>query len=152
MFGPVSLTGAGYFFDRWWGCVMGEFSKIVGYITKNVMISSELEEHLNKPILQSLKLYKHTAKHVEDFKNVDSFNNTMANIKKVISNPYFVYYDKTKQSLRYYKYLDEFVCVIVKLTNKKHLYVFTVYPVNEPKIQKLEWEQNREKYEYVENK
>ena len=129
---------------------MGEFSKIVGHILKEAIISSELEEQLNKPILQSLKLYKHTAKHVEDFKSVDSFNKTMSNIKDVISNPYFIYYDKEKKSLRYYKYLDEFVCVIVKLTNKKHLYIFTVYPVSKDKIHKLEWEQNREKYEYKE--
>lgn len=129
---------------------MGEFSKLVGYISKEAIISYELKEQLNKPILQSLKLYKHTAKHVEDFKSVDSFNKTMSNINKIISDPYFIYYDKKKQSLRYYKCLDEFVCVIVKLTNKKHLYVFTVYPVSQDKIHKLEWEQNREKYEYIE--
>ena len=130
---------------------MGNVNKLVGYILEQAIISSELSVHLNKPILQALKLYKHTSKHVEDFKSVDSYNNTMSNIDKVISDPYFIFYDKEKQSLRYYKMLDEYVCVIVKLTNKRHLYVQTVYPVSIDKIQKLEWEQNREKYEYVES-
>lgn len=127
---------------------MGEFSKLIGHITKDAIISSELKLYLGRPILQSLKLYKHTVKHTEDFKSVDSFNRTMSSIGEVIKDPYFIYYDKEKQSLRYYKLLDEFVCVIVKLTNKKHLYVFTVYPVSKDKIQKLEWQQNREKYLY----
>ena len=74
----------------------------------------------------------------------------MSNIDKVISEPYFIFYDKEKQSLRYYKLLDEYVCVIVKLSNKRHLYVYTVYPVSKDKIQKLEWDQNRSKYEYIE--
>lgn len=129
---------------------MGEFSKLIGHVQEEAIIVSKLNEQLNKPILQSLKLYKHVAKHAEEFKNVDSYNKTMANIKEVISNPYFVYYDETKNSLRYYKCLDEYVCVIVKLTSKRHLYVFTVYPVSVDKIKKLEWEQNREKYEYKE--
>lgn len=133
------------------GCLMGNMCKLVGYILEQAIISSELSVHLGKPVLQSLKLYKHTLKHVEDFKNVDSYNNTMSNIDKVIADPYFIFYDKEKQSLRYYKRLDEYVCVSVKLTNKKHLYVFTVYPVSIDKIQKLEWEQNRYKYEYVGN-
>ena len=72
---------------------MGNVCKLVGYILEQAIISSELSEHLNKPILQSLKLYKHTVKHVEDFKNVDSYNNTMSNIDKIISDPYFIYYD-----------------------------------------------------------
>lgn len=130
---------------------MGNTSKLVGYILEQAIVLPELQEHLNKPIFQSLKLYKHTAKHTEEFKNVDSFNKTMANITKIISDPYFIYYDKEKQSLRYYKQLDEFVCVIVKLTPKRNLFVFTVYPVSESKIQKLEWEQSRGKYEYVGN-
>lgn len=127
---------------------MGEYAKLVGHVSKNAIIASELKEHLNKPIIQSLRLYKHTVKHVEDFQSVDSYNHTMDGIKKVISNPYFIYYDKEKRSLRYYKYIDEYVCVLVKLTNKRQLYVSTVYPVNEEKIQKLEWEQSRSKYEY----
>lgn len=121
---------------------MGNICKLVGYISKQAIISSELSEHLNKPILQSLKLYKHTAKHVEDFKNVNSYNKTMSHINKILSTPYFIYYDKEKQSLRYYKLLDEYVCVIVKLSKKRHLYIHTVYPVNKKKIHKLKQKQN----------
>ena len=39
----------------------------------------------------------------------------------------------------------------MKLSNKRHLYVYTVYPVSKDKIQRLKWEQNRDKYEYVGN-
>ena len=104
---------------------MGNICKLVGYISKQAIILPELSEHLNKPILQSLKLYKHTAKHVhvEDFKNVNSHNKTMSHIDKIISKPDFIYYDKEKQSLRYYKLLDEYVCVIVKLS-KKDNYIY----------------------------
>ena len=47
----------------------------------------------------------------------------ISKIDKILSKPYFIYYDKEKQSLRYYKLLDEYVCVIVKLS-KKDNYIY----------------------------
>ncbi len=68
----------------------------------------------------------------------------MNNIDKIISKPYFVYFDKSKNSLRYYKYIDGYVCAIVKLTKKRELYVATVYPINKNKIDRLK-QQDKEK-------
>lgn len=86
--------------------------------------------------MQSLKLIYHVNKHVNDFISVDSFNDTLANVDKVISSPYYVYYDPIKNSLRYYKKIDEYVCVVVNILND-YSFISTIYPVNKKMIDKL---------------
>ena len=58
---------------------------------------------------------------------------------KIIKKPNFVYYEKDRKSLLYFKKLQENVCVVVKLKlrNNKDSYVASMYPVSEYKIQKL---------------
>ena len=91
-----------------------------------------------KEIVQSLDLYIHIAKHAPEFDSVDSYNHTIFNIEKIISEPYFVNYDKEKNSLQYYKKLDENVCAVVKLNLRKNkdCYVATVYPISETNLQR----------------
>lgn len=117
----------------------GTINKKVGTISDEVVDRYKLYEYRNIEIIQSLTLYKHVAKHVEEFQNVDSYNHTMNNIPEIIKKPDFVYYNPNKSSLSYFKEIDEDVCVVVKLKLRKNKspYVSTVYPVNKRKIEKL---------------
>ena len=128
---------------------MGErFIKKLGKINEKYIEEFKLYKHKDKIITQSLDLYIHVQKHIKQFQSIDSYNNTIFNIEKIISNPDFVYFDKEKNSLRYFKYIDEYVCAIIKLTNKRELYIATIYPVNKKTIDKLEQKQLLEKYSY----
>ncbi len=113
--------------------------KVVGTISNEIINKYKLFEYKHLPIIQTLSLYIHVAKHVNEFLSIDSYNNTITNIPKIIDDPNFVYYDPHKLSLLYFKELKEDVCVVVKLNLRKNKnpYVATVYPVNKRKIEKL---------------
>ena len=116
-----------------------KITKIVGYINDDIIDKYNLYEYKNRPIVQSLDLYVHIEKHIKDFKSVDSFNYTISNINEIIREPMFVYYEKDRKSLLYYKKLLDNVCVVVKLKlrENKDSYIASVYPVSEYKIQKM---------------
>lgn len=112
--------------------------KIVGRISDEVIEKYKLYEYRNREIIQSLDLYTHVAKHAPEFESVDSYNHIMLNIPLIISEPLFVYYDPHRNSLLYFKEIDENVCAVVKLAlrNNKDTYVATVYPISRNKINK----------------
>lgn len=115
-----------------------KFNKIVGKIDLVIADQYNIQEYADKEIVQSLDLYAHVYKHVPEFESIDNYNNTMLNIEKIINEPIFVYYDKDRNSLLYFKKIDENVCAVVKLTLRKNkdIYVATVYPISEDKIVK----------------
>lgn len=116
-----------------------KINKIVGIISKEVADQYNLSEYEGQEIIQSLDLYVHTYKHLNEFNSVDSYNNTITNIDFIIRDPYFVYYEKDRNSLLYFKEIDEYVCAVVKLKlrkNKEH-YVATVYPLTKNKVEKF---------------
>lgn len=112
--------------------------KIVGRISDDVVNKYKLYEYRNAEIIQSLDLYAHVFKHINEFESIDSYNHAISNLKEIILNPLFVYYDCHKRSLLYFKKIDENVCVVVKLNlkKKKDTYVATMYPISENKIMK----------------
>ena len=120
------------------GTIKSRINKIVGKINDDIIDKYKLYDYKNKDIIQSLDLYVHVNKHVLEFFNVDSYNHTMSNIDLIIKEPLFVYYDKSRNSLLYFKEIDENVCVVVKLTLRKNkdCYVATVYPISKNKINK----------------
>ena len=111
-------------------------NKIVGRISDEVVERYELYDYRGQEIVQSLDLYLHIAKHIPEFESVDSYNNTISNISNIIANPYFVYYDPHRNSLMYFKEIDENVCVVVKLNLRKNkdTYISTIYPISKNKI------------------
>lgn len=126
--------------------------KIVGYISHEVAEQYNLYEYENKEIVQALDFYKHSHKHIDEFESIDNYNNSVLNIEKILSEPSFVYYDNDKNSLRYFKEIDENVCAIVKLNLRKNkdTYVATIYPVSKYKMQKFKDKALLEKYRYKE--
>lgn len=116
-----------------------KITKIVGKINDNIIERYKLYDYREKDIIQSMDFYLHVAKHREQFKSIDSYNNTLINIDKIIGNPNFVYYEKNKNALLYFKKIDEDVCVVVRLQlrHNKDCYVATVYPISENKINRF---------------
>lgn len=111
-------------------------TKIVGKISSSICKKNNISCYKEYDILQSLGLIYHINKHINDFININSFNKTIKSIDKIITSPLFVYYDPVKNSLRYYKKLDEYVCVVVNIL-EDYSFVSTVYPVNKKTIDKL---------------
>ncbi len=69
------------------GVEKGKIKKIVGRISDEVIEKYKLYDYCNVEIIQSLDLYLYVAKHVSEFKSVDSYNHTMSNIPEIIANP-----------------------------------------------------------------
>ena len=117
----------------------GRIKKVVGVISDNIVKKYDLYNHQNEVIIQSLDLYAHIHKHIKEFKSIDSFHKAIFNIDKIIKNPYFVYYEKNRNSLHYFGFIEEYVCIIVKISLKKNkdTYVSTIYPISKNKIDKL---------------
>ncbi len=112
-------------------------TKIVGYLSKKIADKYNLHEYEGKEIVQSTRLDIHTNKHANDFITIDSYHNTLIEIDEIIKNPYFVEFDKKKKSLKYYGKVSQYVCIIVKIQDKKDLYVSTFYPQSKVKIDKI---------------
>ncbi|MBQ7140004.1 MAG: hypothetical protein IJO32_00700 [Bacilli bacterium] len=125
----------------------GKIIKIVGRIDKKICDDYGITNYKNTVIVQSLDFYAHVTKHIKDFQSVDSYNNTITNIDYIIKKPLFVYHDASKNSLLYYSEIgDEYVCLVVKLFEKKDNYVATVYPVSQSKIEKMRGKSLIQKY------
>ncbi len=111
-------------------------SKKVGYIDDKIIKKFDIKNIVSEKIVQSSKLDIHTNKHANDFVSLDSYHNTLMNIDKIISNPYYVEYDEKRNSLKYYGKVSQYVCVVVRL-DKKEYFVSTFYPLSKKKIDKL---------------
>ena len=86
---------------------MKRITKIIGTISNEIIEKYQLYEYKNIKIVQSLDLYVHISKHVLEFTSIDNYNKTINNIENIINDPDFVYYNKKRNSLQYYKKLDE---------------------------------------------
>lgn len=111
-------------------------NKTVGKIDSKFCTKNGISRYSNFKIEQSLGLIYHVQKHLNDFISVDSFNKTLTEIPTIISKPYFMYYDKVKNSIRYYKRVKEFVCVVVNI-NETSAFISTIYPVRKATVDKL---------------
>lgn len=120
----------------------------INKIDEDIVKKYNLKEYQNQEIIQNMNLYLHTYKHIKEFKSIDSYNNALFSVDKIIKDPYYVYYDSDKNSLLYFKEIDEEVCAVVKLNLRKNkdTYVSTIYPVNKSKIDRLKQKEINNKY------
>lgn len=131
--------------------------KVVGVLEKNIIDKWILDEPNDLKIYQSIGLYKHIFKHIEEYSSIDSANYTVDHIEDVIANPEYVSFNPKQNSIEYYKTLLEPVSVVVQKDDQNLLYVASVYPVTETKIKNRKQKEDiiiqdrlLEKYRYKE--
>jgi len=119
--------------------------KILGYISKKIGNEHEKNEQIGKAIKMTPDLLKHVAPHIPEFINIESYLFTLSHLSDVLNAPDVTYYNKKNNSIEYYKFLQEHVCVVVKLSNKNSLFLGSFYPVKESKIKnridRMNWEE-----------
>lgn len=111
-------------------------TKEIGKISSAVARKYNIEQYIDYSIVQSLGLPYHTSKHANDFNTVDSYNQALLHVGKIIQKPYHVEYDKKRKSLKYYGKIEQYTCVVVNIL-EKHAYVSTMYPISKKKIDKM---------------
>ena len=118
---------------------------LIGKIHKFIISFYLLIKYEDYNIYLSISLKYHTSKHKNNFISDVSYYYTLKNVNSVLMNPEFVYYDYSKNSIKYFKKLKQYVCVVVKI-DKNKAFVATFYPVNKKSILKLKklliWEDN----------
>ncbi len=102
--------------------------RVLGKVSKKIVENCNINEQKNV-------IYEETIKHsmeryIDDYKTVEDNS-----LEKIISNPDYVFYDKSKKRLEYYKRLKSDILVAVRVNNGKELKVKSVYPVKRSKVE-----------------
>ena len=74
-------------------------------------------------------------RHIDDYETIEDYYYVMNSLEKIINNPDYVFYDKSKKGLEYYKQLKSDILVAVRVNNGKELKVKSVYPVKRSKVE-----------------
>lgn len=125
--------------------------KEIDILSEKIAKEKGLEKHAGKKIVQHEGLLKHIAKHESEYISIESCECTINNISTIIKNPDYIFYNKDKNGLEFYKNLMEKVCVVVQIVNKRELYVASVYPVPEKKISNRKYKEQYNKYVITED-
>lgn len=78
---------------------------------------------------------EHCRQHINDFKSIKSFNNSMTHIPEIINNPDYIGFNVNNNSIEYIKKIDDLTLVAVRLKQKDDLFLRSVYPITESKLQ-----------------
>ena len=109
--------------------------KFLGSLDKDIAEYWDIKEHANKPIIVYDDRIQHVRdNHLKDFGSDEEIIKTYDELHNIIKNPNYVYYNKEKQGLEYYKFLKDGICVAVRINKGRFLKVKSWYPANENKI------------------
>ena len=109
--------------------------RVLGKVSKEIAKNWNINEHKNKKIVIYEEAIKHsTERHIDDYETIEDYYYVMNSLEKIINNPDYVFYDKSKKGLEYYKHLKSNILVAVRVNNGKELKVKSVYPVKRSKI------------------
>ena len=108
----------------------------VGKLTESLCKKYGITSGMGFDIVQSMGLIYHVQKHSQNFLNIQNYTLALNSIKKILSSPAFVYFDDSRNSIKFFKKLNQYICVVVNI-EKNRAYVATIYPVNKKKIDKL---------------
>lgn len=109
--------------------------KYLGILNANIAHHWNILEHKNKPILVFDDRIKHVNdNHLKDFGSYEKIKESYEKLPLIIKKPDYVFYDKEKEGLEYYKYINENICAVVRIKSGKTLKVRSWYPVKESKI------------------
>jgi len=76
----------------------------------------------------------HCEKHKIDFKDEISYYKSMEAIPQIINNPEYVGYNEKNNGIEYIKKLDDLTLVAVRLKSSGDLFLRSVYPISEVKL------------------
>ena len=109
--------------------------RILGEVSNEVVEKWQLYEYKNKKIVMYPEAKEHSKdRHINDYKSVDDYYYVMDSLEEIINNPDYVFYDKSKAVLEYYKNIRGNILVAIRVVPGKELKVRSVYPVEQEKI------------------
>ena len=109
--------------------------RILGEVSNEVVEKWQLYEYKNKQIVMYPEAKEHSKdRHINDYKSVDDYYYVMDSLEEIINNPDYVFYDKSKAGLEYYKNIRGNILVAIRVVPGKELKVRSVYPVEQEKI------------------
>lgn len=109
--------------------------RILGEVSNEVVEKWQLYEYKNKKIVMYPEAKEHSKdRHINDYKSVDDYYYVIDSLEEIINNPDYVFYDKSKAGLEYYKNIRGNILVAIRVVPGKELKVRSVYPVEQEKI------------------
>lgn len=109
--------------------------RILGEVSNEVVEKWQLYKYKNKKIVMYPEAKEHSKdRHINDYKSVDDYYYVMDSLEEIINNPDYVFYDKSKAGLEYYKNIRGNILVAIRVVPGKELKVRSVYPVEQEKI------------------
>lgn len=110
--------------------------RILGKVSKEVAEKWEIYDYENKTIVIYPDKKEHAKeRHLNDYEKEEDYYYVMDSLEEIINNPDYVFYDKSKKGLEYYKKVKVNVLVAVRVVPGKELKVKSVYPVEPEKIE-----------------
>lgn len=110
--------------------------RILGEVTKEIANHWDIKEYENKKIVIYPDKKEHSKdRHLGDYKKEEDYYYVMDSLEEIIKSPDYVFYDKSKKGLEYYKKVKVNVLVAVRVIPGKELKVKSVYPVEQEKIE-----------------
>lgn len=114
---------------------MIKIKRILGTISDEIIKQWGLDDYKDKKIIIYPDAKEHSEeKHKTQYENEEEYYFVMDSLENIIKNPDYVYYDKNKKGLEYFKKFKNNVMVAVRVNEGKELKVKSVYPVTEIKI------------------
>lgn len=120
--------------------------RILGKINLDIIKKWELYEHKNKKIVIYDDAIEHSkSRHLNDFPSEKDYYIVMNKLEEIIKKPDYVFYDKLKKGLEYYKKINSNVLVAIRIDNGTELKVKSVYPVKPGKIENRKKKESKTK-------
>ena len=110
--------------------------RVLGKVSNEIVEQWNIPEQRNKRIVIYDEVLEHSKqRHINDFNSEHDYNFVMKFLTDIIKNPDYVFYDKSKNGLEYYKRVNHNVLVAVRVNKGRELKVKSVYPVEDIKIE-----------------
>lgn len=110
--------------------------RILGRVSKEVAEKWEIHDYENKTIVIYPDKKEHAKeRHLNHYEKAEDYYYVMDSLEEIINEPDYVFYDKSKKGLEYYKKVKVNVLVAVRVVPGKELKVKSVYPVEPEKIE-----------------
>lgn len=120
--------------------------RILGEVSNEVIDTWNLPEYKNKKIVMYPDAKEHSKEaHIKDYNTEDDYYFVMDSLENIIKYPDYVFYDKSKKGLEYFKNVRGNILVAVRVKPGRELKVKSVYPVSQEKIENRKRKENQMK-------